>query len=223
MSGPASYSLRRRLVWLLTSAVAAIWLLSALVVYQRAHHEADALLDTQLTQVADTLLVIVAGGEVEHFVEELHEHARRTPVPIAFEVWHRQHGQTQRLVTSTGHAGFETGVAPGFSEHLHQGARWRFYALQDDDAEYRVVVGQAHAARESLARRDRPVAAAARRAGAAADGAGRVVGRQPLAAAGRAAGAPGRLRSTPQALAPLDESARCCQTRSPRCARHSMR
>jgi len=39
MSRP--YSLRRRLVWLLTGSVATIWLLSALVVYQRAHHEAD--------------------------------------------------------------------------------------------------------------------------------------------------------------------------------------
>jgi two-component system sensor histidine kinase QseC len=152
MSGSPTYSLRHRLVWLLTSAVAAIWLLSALVVYQRAHDEADALLDAQLTQVADTLLAIVAGGEVEHFVEELHEYRRPDPVPIAFEVWHRKHGQMQRLVTSTKHGGFESAVVPGFSEHPYQGARWRFYSAQDADAEYQVVVGQAHASREGLAR-----------------------------------------------------------------------
>ncbi|MDP1646224.1 MAG: histidine kinase dimerization/phospho-acceptor domain-containing protein [Thiobacillus sp.] len=152
MTATPSYSLRRRLVWLLTSSVAAIWLMSALLVYQRAHHQADVLLDAQLTQVADTLLAIVAGGEVEHFVEELHERSRHDPVPIAYEVWHGKHGKMQRLVTSTGHSGFESGVAPGFSEHLYLGARWRFYAVEDDDAEYRVVVGQAHAARESLAR-----------------------------------------------------------------------
>ena len=152
MSQPVSYSLRRRLAWLLTSSVAAIWLLSALLVFQRAHHQADALLDAQLTQVADTLLAIVAGGEVEHFVEELHERSRHDPVPIAFEVWHDKHGQMQRLVKSTGHSGFESRVAPGFSEHLYQGARWRFYAVQDADAEYQVVVGQAHVAREGLAR-----------------------------------------------------------------------
>lgn len=151
MTETTSYSLRRRLVWLLTGSVAAIWLLSTLVVYQRAHNEADQLLDSQLTQVADTLLAIVAGGEVDHFVKELHEHARH-PVPIAFEVWHDRHGEMQRLVTSPGHAGFETIVTTGFSEHPHLGARWRFYATQDDDAEYRVVVGQAHAARENLAR-----------------------------------------------------------------------
>ena len=150
MSRP--YSLRRRLVWLLTGSVAAIWLLSALVVYQRAHHEADELLDAQLTQVADTLLAIVAAGEVEHFVEELEDQSRHNPVPIAFEVWHGKHGQMQRLVTSVGHGGFGSNVVPGFSEHLYQGARWRFYAVQDADEEYQVVVGQAHAARETLAR-----------------------------------------------------------------------
>ncbi len=152
MNNAPSYSLRRRLVWLLTGTVAAIWLLSVLVVYQRAHREADELLDNQLTQVGETLLAIVAGGEVEHFVEELHEHARHNPVPIAFEVWLNKDGETRRLVISPGHAGFETGTTTGFSEHTHQGARWRFYAVQDDDAEYRVVVGQSHAARERLAR-----------------------------------------------------------------------
>ena len=152
MSPPRSYSLRRRLVWLLTGSVAAIWLLSALVVYQRAHHEADELLDAQLTQVADTLLAIVAAGEVEHFVEELQDQSRHNPVPIAFEVWHRKRGEMQRLVTSMGHGGFESGVAQGFSEHRYQGAPWRFYAVQDGDEEYQVVVGQAHAAREGLAR-----------------------------------------------------------------------
>jgi two-component system, OmpR family, sensor histidine kinase QseC len=152
MSAPVSYSLRRRLVWLLTSSVAMIWLLSVLVVYQRAHREADELLDNQLRQVAETLLAIVAGGEVEHFVEELQEKNQPYPVPIAFEVWHGKHGRMQRLVTSAGHNGFESGVKTGFSEHPYQGAHWRFYAVQDADAEYQVIVGQAHAARARLAR-----------------------------------------------------------------------
>lgn len=152
MSRLPSYSLRHRLVWLLTSAVALIWLVAAVLVYQRTHHEAGELLDDQLVQVADTLLAIVAGGEVEHFVKELREHADHGTVPIAFEVWHGDDGPMRRLVTSPGHEGFETGTTLGFSEHLHQGALWHFYAVQDDDAEYRVVVGQAHAAREGLAR-----------------------------------------------------------------------
>ena len=152
MTVTPSYSLRRRLVWLLTSSVAAIWVLSTLVVYQRAHREADELLDSQLTQVAETLLAIVAGGEVDHFVKELHENARRDPVPITFEVWRTHDGRTERLVTSPGHAELQTGTTLGFSEHPHHGTNWRFYAAQDSEAEYRVVVGQAHASRERLAR-----------------------------------------------------------------------
>ena len=152
MTETAHYSLRRRLVWLLTSAVALIWLLSAVVVYQRAHHEADELLDSQLAQVADTLLAIVAGGEVNHFVKELHEHARGSPVPIAFEIWHVQHGQFVRMAASPGHRAFERAAPEGFSELPHAGSSWRFYAVQDNAAAYRVVVGQAHAARERLAR-----------------------------------------------------------------------
>ncbi len=152
MSAAPTYSLRRRLVWLLTSAVAAIWLLSVVVVYQRAHHEADELLDSQLTQIADTLLAIVAGGEVDHFVKELHEHTQRYPVPIAFEVWHTKQGEARRLVTSPGHAEFAAGMTTGFTEHLYQNENWRFYTVQDNDAEYRVIVAQAHAARERLAR-----------------------------------------------------------------------
>ncbi|MGE5318722.1 MAG: ATP-binding protein [Hyphomicrobiaceae bacterium] len=203
MSRP--YSLRRRLVWLLTGSVATIWLLSALVVYQRAHHEADELLDAQLTQVADTLLAIVAGGGVEHVVEELDDHARRHPVPIAFEVWHGKDGQMQRLVTSAGHSGFEPGIAPGFSEHLYQGERWRFYAAQDTDDEYKVVVGQAHAARENLAREIGkslllPAALALPLMALAVWwGVGRNL--RPVDAVARQVGA-----LDPQALAPLDES-----------------
>jgi two-component system sensor histidine kinase QseC len=152
MTAAPSYSLRRRLVWLLTTSVAAIWLLTSLVVYQRAHNEADELLDNQLKQVAETLLAIVAGGEVDHFVKELHENAQRYPVPLAFEIWRIDDGEEQRLVTSPGHPALETGRILGFSEHPHQGTNWRFYAAQDGDAEYRVVVGQAHATRERLAR-----------------------------------------------------------------------
>lgn len=152
MSRSASYSLRRRLVWLLTGTVAAIWLLAAVVVYQRAHHEADELLDAQLVQIADTLLAIVSGGEVEDFVEELHEHATYTGVPIAFEIWHGEDGPMRRLATSPGHEPFETGTTLGFSEHRHQASLWRFYAAEDDKAEYRVIVGQDHTAREELAR-----------------------------------------------------------------------
>jgi two-component system sensor histidine kinase QseC len=207
MSETRTYSLRRRLVWLITSTMAAIWLVSVLVVYQRAHHEADELLDNQLTQVGETLLAIVASGEVEHFVKELHEHPHRYPVPIAFEVWRSKDDAFRRLVASPGHAGFETTMATGFSERPHQGQRWRFYAVQDEDAEYRVVVGQSHAARERLAREIGlslllpAMLALPLMALAVWWGVGRAL--RPVDAAARQVGA-----LDAQALVPLDETAR---------------
>ncbi len=206
MNSRQSYSLRRRLVWLLVSAVAAIWLVSTVVVYQRAHHEADELLDNQLTQVADTLLAIVAGGEVDHFVKELHEHAQGYPVPIAFEIWRSHDGVSQRLVTSPGHTELATDNSIGFSEHAHQGSSWRFYSVQDSEGEYRVIVGQAHAARDRLAREIGlslliPAALALPLMALAVWwGVGRTL--RPVDAVARAVGA-----LDPLALTPLDQSA----------------
>ncbi|MFP5380903.1 MAG: ATP-binding protein [Gammaproteobacteria bacterium] len=148
----ATYSLRRRLVGLLTVALGVIWLLAALAAYQRTHHEADELLDTQLVQLAETLLAIMEGGEVEHFVKELQKNAHAYPVPIAFEIWHTERGRTRRLVNSEGHTGFDTQIPTGFGMIPHRGQSWRIYAVQGEGADYQVVVGQAHAARESLAR-----------------------------------------------------------------------
>lgn len=152
MKGRARPSLRRQLMWLLTAAIMLVWLLSALVVYQRAHHEADELLDNQLTQIAETLLAFVAGGEIEHVIEVLHEHAGHNPVPIAFEIWYADDGGGARLAASPGHAAFERGLPDGFSERPYDGARWRFFATWSRDGHYRIAVGQPHAAREKLAR-----------------------------------------------------------------------
>ncbi len=146
------HSLRRQLTLMLSGALAVVWLLAAVVVYQRAHHEADELLDSQLTQVADTLLAFVSSGEIEHVVEVLHEHAVHNPVPTAFEIWFTDDGIPRQLATSPGHASFEPGLADGFSERFHDGARWRFFTARSRDGHYRIAVGQAHASRERLAR-----------------------------------------------------------------------
>jgi two-component system sensor histidine kinase QseC len=148
----SDHSLRRRLVWLVVGAILGIGLISSLVVYQRAHHEADELLDTQLAQVAETLLTISVGGEIDHFVEEMHEQARRYAVPIAFEIWHRAHDEGDRIVTSPGHSGFVPPIPDGYSNREHQGKLWRLFSIHDPASEYVVIVGQRHSARDRLAR-----------------------------------------------------------------------
>lgn len=148
----AAYSLRRRLVWLVVLSILGVGLISALVVYQRAHHEADELLDTQLAQVAETLLTISVGGEIDHFVEGLHEQARRYAVPIAFEIRHGAHENGTRIVTSPGHAGFTPPIPDGYSDRIHKNKPWRLFSIHDPQSEYTVIVGQRHSARDRLAR-----------------------------------------------------------------------
>lgn len=146
------YSLRRRLIWLVVGAILGVGLVSVLVVYQRAHHEADELLDTQLAQVAETLLTISVGGDIDHFAGEMHQQTRRYAVPIAFEIWLQTGIDRTRIVTSPGHKGFASPIPGGYSDREHQNKHWRLFSIHDPTNKYLVVVGQRHSARDRLAR-----------------------------------------------------------------------
>jgi two-component system sensor histidine kinase QseC len=152
MSGAASYSLRSRLTRLVVGTILGIGLVSSLVVYLRAHHEADELLDTQLAQVADTLLTIAIGSEVDHFAGEMEAHSQRRAVPIAFEVWRQTQSESDRIVASPGHSGFATPIPDGYSDRVHLDKHWRLFSMRYPGSEYIAVVGQRHSARDRLAR-----------------------------------------------------------------------
>lgn len=145
-------SLRRQLTLLLSGALALVWLLAAVVVYLRAHHEADELLDSHLTQMAETLLAFASSGRIEHGIDIQYEHAVYTAVPTAFEIWYIDDRKPRRLAASPGRAGFESDLADGFIERPHGGASWRFFTARSRDGHYRITVGQSHAARQRLAR-----------------------------------------------------------------------
>lgn len=145
-------SLRRQLVRLATVAILVIGLLSTALVYQRAHHEADELLDTQLAQVAETLLAIAAGGDMDRFAGAFRRYAHRYVVPVAFEIWRGAPGAGRRLVVSPDHAGFALPIAAGYSDRMHRDKHWRLFAVVDVSDGYTVVVGQRHSARARMAR-----------------------------------------------------------------------
>jgi two-component system sensor histidine kinase QseC len=151
MNGTA-YSLRRRLIWLVTLAILGVGLLSTVVVYLRAHHEADELLDTQLAQLAETLLAIATGGKLDQFVDSGGERSQRHAVPIAYEIWRETAGAPERITLSVGHGGFSLPVAAGYSNHVHRDKNWRLFSVRDPDSAYLVIVGQRHSARDRLAR-----------------------------------------------------------------------
>jgi len=146
------YSLRRRLVLLLIGVVALLWSVSALVAFRTAHAEADELFDAQLVQVAETLLAIVAASEDGHVADEMAEHQHAYQLPIAFQAWQREtDGRWRLLVRSSEMPALPATGGPGFDEHDLHGELWRFFTVDHDHSDYRVIVGHNHGARYRLA------------------------------------------------------------------------
>lgn len=144
-------SLRSRLMWLVLLPVGCVWILGAAMAFKAAEREANAMLDAQLAQVGETLMAIVAGGEVEHVAEELNEHLGRYRLRTLFQVWREHDGTTQLLVRSLGAPATLPVSTLGYSEARLDGELWRFHVQSDSHRGYRVVVGQPYRARMGLA------------------------------------------------------------------------
>lgn len=146
-----TYSLRRRLLALLTAALALIWLGTAAVAFKHAVDEADEVFDAQLVQTGELLLGIVSGAEMEYAVRELREHGHRYRMPVFYQLWLREDDGEHLLARSPNAPRGPVVTAQGFSFIEHDGLRWRTF-LRDDEEHYRVVVGQHDSLRGKLAR-----------------------------------------------------------------------
>lgn len=146
-----TYSLRRRLLLLMTVAVTLIWFATAGVAFKHTTDEADEVFDAQLVQTGGLLLGIVAGADVEYAVRELREHAHRYRMPVFYQLWLREDGRERLLARSANAPTDAIATAAGFSFVLLQDQRWRVY-VRDDEKRYRVVVGQRDYLRSKLAR-----------------------------------------------------------------------
>jgi two-component system sensor histidine kinase QseC len=146
-----TYSLRRRLVLILVLVVGMLWIGAALLAFRTAHHEADEMFDAQMVQMAETLLTIVAAGEVEDVVEEMNEHALRYELPLHFQVWARHDGRERLVLRSPQTSTVAMATRTGFVERSYEGSWWRFFGASDRKGTLFVVVGQEHDARYTLA------------------------------------------------------------------------
>lgn len=150
MSG---HSLQARLLALLLTLVAAVWLGAALLVWEDARHELDELLDAHLAQAA-ALLVVRHGGEIEQAHETeagtaadapaLHKYAPRA----AFQVFH-----DGRLVLRSVQAPAAplANIQRGFATVLGaDGHRWRVFAAQARESDVQVYVAEQVASRDDI-------------------------------------------------------------------------
>lgn len=146
-AGASGYSLRGRLLWLLLSAIAGLWLLIAAAVFVRAHDIADELFDAQMAQMASSLIDASAAPDfvfqlwrIEDAAHPHHHHQREVARPATLLVHSAAAPQTP-LVDHD-----------GFSERLWGNELWRFYSVRDHDGDYQAQVGQRHDLRYALAR-----------------------------------------------------------------------
>jgi two-component system, OmpR family, sensor histidine kinase QseC len=142
-------SLRRRVLVLALSAVALVWLASAVYSYFDARHEANEILDGYLAQSA-ALIAAQATGELDEFEVEhapqMHRYARR----LAFQVW--EHGRVLRLHSSNAPDSRMFDRDEGFGDVVIDGRPWRVFSSWDHGRKVLVQVGEERRARDSVAK-----------------------------------------------------------------------
>lgn len=141
-------SLKRRLLALAIGTVVVVWITAAVFTYFDAREEFDEILDAHLAQSA-TLLATQAHDldeiETEH-APLLHKYSLR----VAFQVW--EGGRVLRLHSANAPVQALAGNAPGFSDTVIAGQRWRVFSTWDEAHRNLIHVAERGAARDELAR-----------------------------------------------------------------------
>lgn len=156
MDNARPFSLRRRLLLLLLSAVALLWLVTAVTSFFDTRHEINELLDAQLAQSAQVLLAQTAHDLEEVVDEEKDRHEKKDrrehhkyEQRVAFQIWDAD-GQ---LVLRSANAPL-TPLAQepsGYSDSRLGGQKWRVFARWDAKQEYQIQVGERYDERDELA------------------------------------------------------------------------
>ena len=156
-------SLQGRLVVLVLSAVALVWLAAAVRTGFEMRHEIDELLDSHLAQAA-ALLVVQQAGEIEDDgpgidAPTLHRYAPK----VAFQVFHegrlvlRSANAPLQPMAEVGRRGGRdaadrTGDGSGFRTVRIAGTDWRVFAAHGAERDVRVLVGEQVSSRRDIVR-----------------------------------------------------------------------
>lgn len=147
-AAPARYSLMGRLLAGLLSALALVWLATALYSYFDTRHEVNRLLDAHLAQSA-SMIVAQVGHDLEEIdlehAPQLGEDSRR----VAFQIWER--GSVLRLHSANAPQARLSPREEGFSRVKIGGKGWRVFSTWDDARRFLVQVGERDEARAEIA------------------------------------------------------------------------
>jgi two-component system, OmpR family, sensor histidine kinase QseC len=141
-------SLKQRLLALVLTVIALVWLGAAAFTYHDAREEFDEVLDGHLAQAASLLLVQTSHDldelETEH-APLLHKYARR----VAFQIWDK--GQRLRLHSANAPQQALADREHGFSDSSIDGHRWRVFSTRDESGEFLIHVAERADVRDELA------------------------------------------------------------------------
>jgi two-component system, OmpR family, sensor kinase len=141
-------SIKRHLLILVMTAVAAVWIGTAIFVYVDARHEMDEVLDAHLAQAAGLLNALgshdIAEIDTEH-APALHKRARR----VAFQIWE---GDRLRLHSANAPDRPLAQQNSGYSNAVVDGNRWRVFSSSLREDGVVIHVAERTDSREKLAR-----------------------------------------------------------------------
>lgn len=142
-------SLRQRLLALMLTAIALIWIGTAAFTYHDAREEFDEVLDGHLAQAA-SLLLVQASHDLDELETEhaplLHKYARR----VAFQIWEK--GRRLRLHSANAPQQPLADNERGFSDSTIDGIGWRVFSTWDESGEFLIHVAERTDVRDELAR-----------------------------------------------------------------------
>ncbi|MFZ6686367.1 ATP-binding protein [Undibacterium sp. SXout11W] len=146
-----SYSLQKRLLFLVFALVSVVWIVTAVMTWVDVRDELDDLLDGHLAQAA-SLLVVQQSREIEGNEEDidtptLHRYAPK----VAFQVFHEGHlAMRSSNAPATPMAGTLQHFTNGFTSATIDGVAWRVFATRGAENDVQVYVGEQFAARSAI-------------------------------------------------------------------------
>ncbi len=141
-------SLRRRLLLLLLSSIALLWVGTAAISFAAARHEIGELFDAQLAQSAQVIMA-QAQYQLEQVATEVEEFQHRYEQKLAFQIWDAR----GRLLLRTANAPMVrmSDSDAGFSDTVIGGAVFRVFSRWERDGRFLIQVGQSEEIRDELA------------------------------------------------------------------------
>jgi two-component system sensor histidine kinase QseC len=141
---PRPWSLRTRLVALLTGVVLVVWLVGGVLIYFQAQRQSDDLADRELRESGLLLLSLAQHEILEHggpFSEIVSPAAQTHAHYLVFQIWDSNGRLVYRSVGASSEPLMPL-TTVGYSQRIAAGEPWRVFSAWDDQHNLQIQVGE---------------------------------------------------------------------------------